>query len=176
MRKLLIASSFGIPLAYFCYSWASQLWHFYLIAFLEGLFTNGISFLTVGTVVNNWFESKRAVATGLAFAGSGLGGAVFMPVVSAVIEAWGWRWAYRMTAAAGLALLLPALNDKRRDGFHICRIGSSPGDFSFMRKNPLIKPGLRSAAKYRMMGTADVPEIAGGGAEIEYPGGSHRNV
>lgn len=121
MRKLLIASSFGIPLAYFCYSWASQLWHFYLIAFLEGLFTNGISFLTVGTVVNNWFESKRAVATGLAFAGSGLGGAVFMPVVSAVIEAWGWRWAYRMTAAAGLALLLPALNDKRRDGFHICR-------------------------------------------------------
>ena len=109
VRKLLIASSFGIPLAYFCYSWASQLWHFYLIAFLEGLFTNGISFLTVGTVVNNWFESKRAVATGLAFAGSGLGGAAFMPVVSAVIEAWGWRWAYRMTAAAGLALLLPAV-------------------------------------------------------------------
>ena len=79
------------------------------MAVLEGLFTNGISFITVTIVINAWFIDQRGTASGIAYAGSGLGGAICTPIVSSLIEKIGWRGTYLSLAAVGLAILLPVI-------------------------------------------------------------------
>jgi MFS family permease len=58
-------------------------------------------------VVGGWFERRRTMALGVAVAGIGVGTLVMAPVASRLIDAHGWRVAYRVFAvgAAGLLLL-----------------------------------------------------------------------
>lgn len=108
-KKVMIAGALGIATAVAGYATASSLWQFYLLAVLEGLFTNGISFITVTIVINAWFIDQRGTASGIAYAGSGLGGAICTPIVSSLIEKIGWRGTYLSLAAVGLAILLPVI-------------------------------------------------------------------
>lgn len=55
VKKVMLIGLIGNALAYALYSFAGALWHFYLAAALEGIFTNGISFLTIGVLINSWF-------------------------------------------------------------------------------------------------------------------------
>ncbi len=65
-----------------------------MLAFINGIFFNAVSFMVIGILVSYWFEDKRGFAIGLAYSGSGLGGAIMVPVVSRVIELVNWRFAY----------------------------------------------------------------------------------
>ena len=108
-KKVLLVGVLGNALAYALYSFASSLWHFYLAALLEGIFINGVSFLTIGVLLNRWFLDYRSTVSGIAYAGSGLGGAVLVPIISQIAGQAGWRWAYRSVAIASVALLLPII-------------------------------------------------------------------
>lgn len=46
--------------------------------------------ISVTTLVNNWFVDKRGLATGLAFAGSGVSAAIMTPVLTTVVTDYGW--------------------------------------------------------------------------------------
>ena len=109
VKKVMLIGLIGNALAYALYSFAGALWHFYLAAALEGIFTNGISFLTIGVLINSWFLDNRSTIAGIAYAGTGLGGAVAVPIVSQLAEHLGWRWAYRGMAIASVAVLLPVI-------------------------------------------------------------------
>lgn len=115
VKRVLLIGAAGMVLAQLLYSFANSLWHFYLIACLEGLFTNGISFLSIGIVLNSWFIDKRSTVTGIAYAGTGLGGALFLPLINQVIGRFGWRWGFRCNAAAAAAVLLPVILLLMRD-------------------------------------------------------------
>ena len=115
VRRVLLIGAAGMVLAHMLYSFAGALWHFYLVACMEGLFTNGISFLSIGIMLNSWFIDKRSTVTGIAYAGTGLGGALFLPLVNWVIEQIGWRWGFRCIAFAGAAVLLPVILLLMRD-------------------------------------------------------------
>ncbi|MGI6238524.1 MAG: MFS transporter [Christensenellales bacterium] len=109
VRRVLLAGALMLSVLSVGYSFARKLWHFYALAALNGAFYNGLSFLSVGVLINDWFDGKKGTALGLAYAGSGLGGAVMIPVVSRVIELAGWAWAYRLMGALGIAILLPVI-------------------------------------------------------------------
>ncbi len=58
--------------------------------------------------VGGWFEERRTLALGLAVAGIGTGTLVLVPMIERVIEANGWRDAYRVFAVISAILLAVA--------------------------------------------------------------------
>jgi MFS family permease len=73
-----------------------------------GYFTYGLGvgigvaccYVPMVAAVGGWFEQRRTFALGLAVAGIGTGTLVLVPIIERLIEANGWRDAYRVLAAA----------------------------------------------------------------------------
>ncbi|CAJ0772217.1 MFS transporter [Burkholderiaceae bacterium 26] len=69
----------------------------------------GVAAITLGaTVVNRWFTSHRGLAMGILTASSATGQLVFLPMMAAVVESYGWRPVVLIVAGA-LTLLLPVV-------------------------------------------------------------------
>ena len=121
VKLTLLSGAIALSSVVFCYSFANNIWHIYILAFLNGIFSNSLNFISIGLLVNAWFEDKRGIATGLAYAGSGLGGAVMIPIVSRIIELTDWRFAYRFMGVLGAVILIPVIlifikNDPEKAG------------------------------------------------------------
>ena len=82
-----------------------ELWQVYLFfGVLGGLGLAFGEFVSLTTVVNNWFIQRRSLAMGLLFASGGIGGFVFPPVISWLVSSLGWRQAWVGIAAIHLLL------------------------------------------------------------------------
>ena len=71
----------------------------------------GITILGLGpqaSVISRWFLRRRGMAIGLAFAGTGVGAMVLIPVTAVLVSAIGWRGAYIALAILALAMI-PAI-------------------------------------------------------------------
>ena len=104
--------------AYFCLSMARGLVPFYLIYSVCGFTMSLASTLPVSIVITQWYPEKANTAAGIAMVGTGVGGALFSPVVNSVIESAGWRTAFAASAAvlAGVSLLASFLMFNERKG------------------------------------------------------------
>ncbi len=74
-----------------------------------GIVITGYSNVAITYIIGNWFQEKNGFAMGITMSCSGLGGAIFNPVLSAAIEAFGWRAAYLTAAGFVLLLTLPGV-------------------------------------------------------------------
>ncbi len=81
-------------ISFILFSQATQLYHFYLIAIVVGIFGAGCSTLPASLLLTNWFNDKRGLAMGIAFTGSGIGGMLCNPLAQWVINNYGWQMAY----------------------------------------------------------------------------------
>lgn len=72
---------------------------------LVGVGTGSISMGFVATIATRWFEERRGLVTGILTAASATGQLIFLPVVAAVTEHHGWRWASIIVAAAALSVV-----------------------------------------------------------------------
>ena len=61
---------------------------------------NGLMYVTSMVTVQHYFEKKRAMATGIAVSGSGMGTLVFGFLVEWLISRFGWRDALRIEVSA----------------------------------------------------------------------------
>ncbi|XP_017768067.1 PREDICTED: monocarboxylate transporter 12 [Nicrophorus vespilloides] len=59
----------------------------------------GLIYLPAIVSVSTYFESKRSLATGIAVCGSGFGTFIFAPLITILLEAYGWRGAMLIIAA-----------------------------------------------------------------------------
>ena len=109
VKKVLLAGALMIGLVKIGFSFTSGLWHLFILSFVYGLFFNSLGFMSIGVLVNSWFNGKKGLAIGLAYAGSGLGGAILMPVLAYIIETAGWQWAYRFMGLFGILVMLPVI-------------------------------------------------------------------
>ena len=96
-------------LVFFGYSLSSKLWHFYTLSAIYGCVATTLAGISVTTLVNNWFVDKRGLATGLAFAGSGVSAAIMTPVLTTVVTDYGWRTGYRTMSLVSFIILIPAM-------------------------------------------------------------------
>ncbi|KAI8643909.1 major facilitator superfamily domain-containing protein [Parasitella parasitica] len=115
------------PLALILASFATELWHVYLSQGI--LFGIGSAFVFSPSVTlpSQWFTAKRALATGIAVSGSGIGGVCLSPMTQRLIVSIGYQNTLRVQGAFGFGLLCvstalatsryrppPSLNSKNR--------------------------------------------------------------
>lgn len=99
-KKLVLAGLVALMGSCLMYSFATELWMFYIGGALLGI---GIAWCTttmVGYVVGKWFKENKGTVMGVILASNGLGAAVAIQIVSPIIEAsaLGYQNAYRLIA------------------------------------------------------------------------------
>ncbi|UZJ54563.1 hypothetical protein CBS101457_003883 [Exobasidium rhododendri] len=78
----------------------------YLILF-QGIFygiASGITFTPVVLWLSQWFDTRRGLATGIIYSGSGLGGVVFPLLVTRLLDTVGFAWTLRVLALMSFIL------------------------------------------------------------------------
>lgn len=93
-------------LAHVLASFGTALWHFELS---QGLLLGigcSLSFLPSMTVAPTWFDKHRGLAVGFVSAGTGIGGLVWAPAITAAVKTIGFRNTLRMTGALSAFLIV----------------------------------------------------------------------
>lgn len=92
--------------AYLLAGSVDALWQVYLLVGLGGAIgASMIGMLPASGLASRWFGAGLPIAMGVLSASLGVGILVFAPAVHALIDAFGWRAAYRMLGALLLAVL-----------------------------------------------------------------------
>lgn len=85
------------------------LWQMYLsFGLLCGLAASMLGMAPATALIGRWFDRKMSLAIAIAYCGMGIGILTMAPLAQIMIDAWGWRAAWRMLSIAAL-LALPAL-------------------------------------------------------------------
>jgi len=137
LRRIQILSVLGYCASYFSYSLATRPLHLYISAFALGIFYLNATLIPVSMVVTNWFSKHRGLAMSLAMAGIGVGGTVFSPLLTFLLENYGWRSAYRIMSLVILALALPAalfLIRKKPEDMGLHPLGADDGPVGGQKK------------------------------------------
>lgn len=100
-----IAASGGLLLL----SFMTRLWQYYSLYVLIAAGIASMGLVPSQTIASHWFERKRGLAMGFIMTGIGLGGMFMVFVASQAVEAFGWRWAYRILGGMVLCIVLPVI-------------------------------------------------------------------
>ncbi|HEY7654679.1 MAG TPA: MFS transporter [Methylomirabilota bacterium] len=108
-RRLILVGGVLLAAALWADSFVTRAWHLYL-AF--GLVT-AVGVATAGwtpavVMVQRQWSSRLGLALGIAGSGVGLGIFLVVPLCQALIDAFGWRWAFRALGALAALWILPA--------------------------------------------------------------------
>lgn len=112
LRPVILASQSLIVLGLFGAMWMTELWQLTLLMGVGVGFGTGLTAMVLGaTVVSHWFSARRGLVIGLLTASTAKGQLVFLPVMAALTESFGWRGALSLSlltlmAAATLVFLL----------------------------------------------------------------------
>lgn len=111
-HDLRICLSLGVILAgvgYIGMSLAQAVWNFYFIGALMGIGVAPLIFLAVPTLIDAWCVKKVGFFTGLCMSFTGIGGVIFNPIGTALIQGApdGWRTAYLLFGIIILVGTLP---------------------------------------------------------------------
>ena len=106
-RLAIIGAACGLA-AYLLYATAVGVTQLYLAAVLYGALLAGCANSTVAVLINGWFQARVGMLLGIIYAGTSVGGTVFNPLIAAIINKWGFRAGYGVTAAA-VAVVLAVL-------------------------------------------------------------------
>lgn len=106
-NHILLAASVVLSGGYLLMSFFTALWQWYLIALPTGIAIAFIAPTPISIIISNWFEKKRGFASGIAFAFSGIAGAILVPTCNWVITNFGWRNGYRYYGIVSALFLIP---------------------------------------------------------------------
>ncbi len=108
-RSLAVISGISYLIFKILFTFSTELWQFYLSSLMMGISIPGISFITVNSLVDGWFHEKRGLAIGITATGAGIIGAVFLPIITSIIEVHGWRNAYLLQTVVIFIMLTISL-------------------------------------------------------------------
>ena len=106
-RYIQIFCVIAYVLAYASYSLAHSIWHLYISSLFIGLFFLCSTLIPVTMMISNWFVAKRGMAMSITMTGIGLGGFIFSPIITYLLEHYGWRAGYQIMALIMVVAALP---------------------------------------------------------------------
>lgn len=93
----------------------NNLWEFYLARGVAQTVGNALlGNLVVNVTISKWFIARRGMAVAVASSGVSLGGVLMTPLVSHIVDAWGWRDAWIALGVLVWALIIPSAMIMRR--------------------------------------------------------------
>ena len=107
-RRVLLVGAASLAAGLVVTARADALWQAYLGHGLGVGLAVACAYVPLVAVVGGWFDRRRTLATGIAVSGIGIGTLGAAPVAAALIGSVGWRGAYLVLAAVGVAVLLAA--------------------------------------------------------------------
>lgn len=114
-RRMMTVGIVILGAALFAISYVQELWQWII---LNGLvLTLGAAMvgnLVVNVTLSKWFVERRGRVIGLASMGVSMAGVLLPRLMTAVVEEWGWRAAWRVAAIGAVALVGPATLVMRR--------------------------------------------------------------
>lgn len=108
LRPLFLICVAGFGVTYAAYGLARNALHFFLVSVVVGIFSCGATAIPVSIILTDWLPESSGTAVSIAYAGSGIGGAILTPILTNVISAQGWRSAFVFVAATMVAVALPS--------------------------------------------------------------------
>jgi predicted MFS family arabinose efflux permease len=119
IRRVTAAALLLISVGNGCTVFVTASWQLVLLwGVLVGLGTGSMALVFAATVASRWFVERRGLVMGVLTAGSSMGQLVFLPILAAATDIWGWRSASLVITAASLAvipLVLVFLHDHPAD-------------------------------------------------------------
>lgn len=108
VRPVALASLaiFGLTFASFAII-PGQLWAFYLVWLMIGLFGIGSTPVTWSRAVNLWFFKQRGLALGITLVGTSISAIILPFLTTYFISEFGWRASYALIALLPLLIALP---------------------------------------------------------------------
>lgn len=99
-KKLIFAGFSCLIMSQLIYSFATNVFVFYIGGILLGLGLSWTTTTMVGSIVNKWCSESKGTIMGAVLAANGIGGAIAIQIVTPIIEAsaFGYRNAYRLVA------------------------------------------------------------------------------
>jgi MFS family permease len=107
MKRMIVISGVMIGACFVLAGRADSLWQFYAVGVVFGVFSPAVTVLPQAVTINNWFVEKKGLAMGVTMAFSGVGAAVFSPLLAIIINSRGWEWGYVTIGIATTLLSVP---------------------------------------------------------------------
>ena len=133
-RRLVLIGLAVMGIGWLIFSQINALWMFY-VAYLVVALGQGLgSWLPLTTMMNNWFNRRRATAMGLANSTSRLGSLALVPAIAWAVnpdfDRLGWSTTAALVGITALVLALPLsrLIRNRPEEYGLLPDGDSPGD------------------------------------------------
>ncbi|PWY91635.1 MFS monocarboxylate transporter [Aspergillus sclerotioniger CBS 115572] len=104
-RMVSFAGGFVFGLSLVVASFGTQLWHFELAQGLLNGIGTCLCYMVPVTIAPTWFTHHRGLAMGIILAGTGVGGLVWAPALTACVNNLGYRNTLRMTGGLSFALI-----------------------------------------------------------------------
>ncbi|HWP80142.1 MAG TPA: MFS transporter [Candidatus Acidoferrum sp.] len=119
LRPTMLVGALAMSAGVFGYSFASEVWHFYIVAAVIGVSTGLCGTIAVAKLLSNWFAAKKGLAMGVSLSGSGLAASLMVPIVNASVQAHGWQSGFRVMGTIFFFMTVPTilliLRDKPAD-------------------------------------------------------------
>lgn len=108
-RQVMVVSLFLGGLSFLLRPLMSQLWHWYVLSFLQFVLFNGMSYLPAGRLIGIWFETRRGRMMGLVMMGSNFGGLTLPMIAGLCLAIFSWEAAYLSFAFLFFAIAVLAM-------------------------------------------------------------------
>ncbi|MDB5108020.1 MAG: hypothetical protein JWM69_961 [Candidatus Binatus sp.] len=108
-KRMMIVGATVTGLAWLALSRATGFGEFFAINGLFGICVGASTVIPISIVIASWFEKRRGLAMGIAFAGATLGGAVMTIVANYAIAHGGWRVGYMTLGLPILLIVVPLI-------------------------------------------------------------------
>lgn len=89
------------------YSFCTTLTQFYIASIIIGVGAAGTYLIPISVIITNWFDEKRGLALAIAFAGTGVGGMVFGPLMNYMIGIVGVSNTFLLVGIISAVMILP---------------------------------------------------------------------
>lgn len=106
--NILLSVMFALTAAaVFAMGWYNEIWQWWASGVVFGFCGSFIFVIPTPILIGNWFHKRKGIALGISMAFSGIGGAVFSPIFTFLIQEFGWRNAYMMAGVIIAIIVLP---------------------------------------------------------------------